>query len=132
MRIDHPPHRNRHAHRLHHWHLHLLLSIPRCHEGHVHSSATTPRLQHILQPFQSDHEPGNLPNITLTISSLNGFSGTLTLSPPSVPTGITATLNSSMVTIPAGSSKAVALNVTIGASTTPGSYTVSVTSSRGG
>src|SRR5437867_7970269 len=124
MRIDHPTHRNRHAHRFHHGHLHLLLRIPQCHEGHVHSSATTPPRDFSItsNPSSLNLNQGTFQTSTLTISSLNGFSGTVTLSPPSVPTGITATLNSSMVTLAAGSSKAVALNVPIGPSTTPGCY----------
>jgi hypothetical protein len=75
---------------------------------------------------------GSFQTSTLTVSSVNGFSGTVTFSPPSPPSGVTATLSTSMVSITPTSSGTTVLNVTVGASTTPGSYTVSATGSGGG
>jgi hypothetical protein len=62
---------------------------------------------------------------TITISSVNGFTGTVTLNDTVSPStgGLTATLNPTMVT---GGSGTSTLTISTTASTTPGTYTITV------
>ncbi len=69
---------------------------------------------------------------TLTVSSLNGFSGTVIFSSPSTPAGIMAALSASSVSVGPSTPGTTILNVTVGSSTNRAQYTVSVTGSGGG
>ncbi len=67
---------------------------------------------------------------TVTVSSLNSFAGTVSLSTDVPPTpGLTVTLGTGTVDLVAGGSGAVTLTVASTSSTPPGSYPVSVTAS---
>jgi len=68
---------------------------------------------------------------TITVSSLNGFSGAVNLSPPDAPAGITATLSKSIVSINPSTPGTTVLNLTAGPSTPQGKYTVTLTGSDG-
>jgi hypothetical protein len=68
---------------------------------------------------------------TITVSSVNGFSGTVTLSPPNPPAGITATLSKSTVSVSPSTPGTTFLNLTAGPSTPEGRYNVTLTGSDG-
>jgi len=68
---------------------------------------------------------------TVTVSSVNGFSGTVNLSPPNAPAGITATLSKSTVSINPSTPATAVLNLTAGPSTPEGKYTVTLSGSDG-
>ena len=67
---------------------------------------------------------------TITVSSVNGFSGTVNLS-PSAPAGITTALSKSTVSITPSVPATTILNLTAGASTPEGKYAVTLTGSDG-
>src|SRR5213594_1565952 len=77
-------------------------------------------------------DQGSSQTSTLTVSSLGGFSGTITFTTPTVPTGIIAALSTTSVTVTPASPATTVLNVTVGISAVPGSYSVSTTGSGGG
>src|SRR6058998_2983224 len=77
-------------------------------------------------------DQGSSQTSTLTVSSLGGFSGTITFTTPTVPTGIIAALSTTSVTVTPASPGTTVLNVTVGSSAVPGSYSVSTTGSGGG
>jgi hypothetical protein len=62
----------------------------------------------------------------ITVGSLYGFSGTVTLS-TSAPSGITATLNATSVLLSSGGTRYVLLSISVGPGTVIGNYGVSVT-----
>src|SRR6267143_3527717 len=66
----------------------------------------------------------------VSVSSLQGFSGTVTFSPPTFPAGISASLNSSSVQIAPSKNAAVFLNITSGPTTPKGVYTITLTASN--
>ncbi len=68
---------------------------------------------------------------TITVSSVNGFSGTVNLSPPNGPAGITGTLSKSTVSISPSTPATAILNLTAGPSTPEGRYNVTLTGSDG-
>lgn len=65
---------------------------------------------------------------TFTVTSLNGFSGTVSLSLSVTPLGSTASLNTTSVTLTSGSSKGVKLTIS---SSTNNAYTANVTATSG-
>jgi hypothetical protein len=67
----------------------------------------------------------------ITVSSVNGFSGIVTLSPPTPPAGITATLSKSTVSVSPSTPETTLLNLTAGPSTPEGRYNVTLTGSDG-
>src|SRR6266571_176493 len=68
---------------------------------------------------------------TITVSSVNGFSGTVNFSPPNGPAGITGTLSKSSVSVSPSTPGTTLLNLTAGASTPEGRYNVTLTGSDG-
>ncbi len=76
--------------------------------------------------------PGSQTSSTnITVSSVNGFSGTVNLSPPNGPAGITGTLSKSIVSISPSTPGATLLNLTAGPFTPEGRYNVTLTGSDG-
>ncbi len=67
----------------------------------------------------------------ITVSSVNGFSGAVTLSPPNGPAGITGTLSKSTFSISPSTPATAILNLTAGPSTPEGRYNVTLTGSDG-
>ncbi len=104
------------------------------HKGPMHGRfiVQTPDFSFSPSPSGLTVNQGLSQTSTLTVSSQNGFSGTVTFSSPTSATGITAALSKSIVPVTPSTPGTTVLNVTVGSSTTPGSYTVSVTGSGGG
>ena len=73
---------------------------------------------------------GSSNSSTLTLTSLNGFSGTLSLSPLGTP-GIVASLSRKSVSLSSGGSKTLMATVNTTSSLPPGSYTMNVTGVSG-
>jgi hypothetical protein len=71
---------------------------------------------------------GTMSNSTITLSSINNFTGTIILTRSSTPTGLTLTLNPTSVTLTAGGTATSTLSVS---STQIGSYTAMVTGTSG-
>ena len=68
---------------------------------------------------------------TITVTSQNGFGGTISLSASVSPTGPTASLNPTSATISSGSSGTSALTVSTIASTPSGAYTITISGTNG-
>src|SRR5467141_3316029 len=72
---------------------------------------------------------------TITVTSLNGFTGTVTLTDsisPATSSPPVVSLSSSSLTLSSGGSATSTLSITTSASTTPGSYTILVMGASGG
>jgi hypothetical protein len=72
-------------------------------------------------------QKGSSGTSTITTTSINGFNQPVQLTKSGVPSGVTATLNPTQVTPPAGGSTTSTLTVSVGTTATPGSYTLTVT-----
>jgi hypothetical protein len=69
---------------------------------------------------------------TITVSSVNGFNGAVTLSASGLPSGVSASFSTNPVTPPTGGSATSTLTLTASASATTGTAAVSVTGTSGG
>ena len=72
---------------------------------------------------------GSSQTSTITVTSENNFTGTVNLT--ANPVGVAATLNPTSVSPPKNGTVTSMLNVTVPASTTPGNYLVSISSTNG-
>lgn len=68
---------------------------------------------------------------TITLTSLNGFSGKVTLTASVSGSGLTATVNPAKVTLSSGGSGSTTVTVATAATTSPGIYVVAVTGTSG-
>jgi len=75
--------------------------------------------------------PGSSATSTISLKSLGGFAGTITLSTTSSPPGPTLSLSSSSVTLSSGGTGTTTLTMSTQSSTSTGDYTVTVTGSSG-
>jgi uncharacterized membrane protein len=85
--------------------------------------STTPDFSISASPNSLTISQGASKNSTVTITALNGYAGTVNLSASGLPSGATASFTPASVTGSGTSS----MGVTVGASTTPGTYTITVT-----
>lgn len=74
---------------------------------------------------------GSTGNSTITLSSLDTFSGNVSLSRSAPPAGMTATLTRNSVILSSGGTNTSRLDVSVSPATTPGTYTVNVTGASG-
>jgi PKD repeat protein len=88
----------------------------------------TPDFSVSASPTSLTIPAGSTLTSTVTLASLNGFAGTLSLSTASTPTGPALSLNPTSVVLTAGNSATSMLSVT---SSSSGSYSVSVTANSG-
>ncbi len=75
--------------------------------------------------------PGGKGNSDVTVASSNGFNSAVTLSLSGNPLGVTASFSPNLVTPPSGGSIKSNLEVSVGGSTQPGKYTLTVTGVSG-
>jgi kumamolisin len=76
--------------------------------------------------------PGNTAKYTITVASLNGFSGSVTLSAPTgCPANSTCSFSPNPVTVPAGKSVTSTFSVATTSKTPGGSYTITITGTSG-
>src|SRR5207247_2142984 len=105
--------------------------------GLTHSVTTTFTVQDFglsASPFTLSIPRGSSRQSTITVSSINGWSGTATLSAtisPIVSKGPTVSLNPTSITLTAGGHGTSMLTVSTGNSTPRGTYTVTVTATSG-
>jgi hypothetical protein len=74
---------------------------------------------------------GSSATSTITVASLNGFTGTVNLSANSSPAGLSVSMNPSSITLSSGSSAASTLTVSTQSSTPSGTYIITVNGSSG-
>jgi len=82
-------------------------------------------------PTSLSIQQGSSGSSTITITSINGFNQPVQLSVSGAPSGVTATLSPSQVTPPAGGTATSTLTVSVGATATLRSYTLTVTGISG-
>ena len=70
-------------------------------------------------------------NSTISVSSINNFAGTITLSASSSPPGPMTTLSANTAIVSSGSTATSKLTISIPQSTSPGSYSIIVTGTNG-
>ncbi len=80
-----------------------------------------------ISPSSLIVQAGKSNSSTITVTSLNSFSGNVSLSSTASPTSLTVSLSPTTVALPANGSASSLLTVTASATTPPGSYTVAVT-----
>src|SRR5437867_2721112 len=93
------------------------------HKGSMHGRfiVEQPDFQTTASPPSLTINQGSSQTSTLTVSSLNSFSGTVNFTTPTTPAGITAALSTNSVTVTPSVPGTIVLNVTVGGSMTPGS-----------
>src|SRR5467141_4450210 len=82
-------------------------------------------------PSSATISPGSSAAFTISLKSLGGFAGTVSLSTTSSPPGPTLSLSSSSVTLSSGGTGTTTLTISTQSSTPTGDYTVTVTGSTG-
>src|SRR2546426_642431 len=106
-----------------------------------HSTTVKVSVVQSAQDFSIGANPGSIAlqrgasaSSTITVTSLNGFSGTVTLTDavsPATSNPPVISLSSSSLTLSSGGSAASTLSITTTSTTTSGSYTISVTGTSG-
>ncbi|MBI1850852.1 MAG: proprotein convertase P-domain-containing protein [Planctomycetes bacterium] len=95
------------------------------------TAAPTPDFTISASPASQTVTQGNSTSYTTTVTSVNGFSSATSLSVSGVPAGSSASFSPASVTPAAGGSAASTLSVTTTTSTTPGTYTLTITGTSG-
>jgi subtilase family serine protease len=90
----------------------------------------TPDFSVSASPSSLTIKVGALGSSTITATSFNGFSGTVSLT-ANAPVNWIASLNPTPLTVSSGGSASSTLSITVPSGTTPGSYTVVVTGTSG-
>jgi hypothetical protein len=83
-----------------------------------------------LSPTTLNIQQGATATSTVTLASLNGFAGTITLS-VRTPTGVTSSFSPSSITLSSGGTGSSVLMITVGSTVTRLNYTQSLTASSG-
>ncbi len=91
-------------------------------------SAQSPDFTISSSPISLTIQPGSSGTSTISLSSISGFSGTVSLSSSASPSGLTASPSPTSVSLSSGGSASSTLTVS---SSTPASYTVTVTGASG-
>jgi hypothetical protein len=91
---------------------------------------TTPDFSISASPSALTINPGASGNSTITVTSLNGFSGPVTLT-ANTPTGWSASANPPSLTVSLGGSAPSTLTITVPSATAAGTYTVTATGTSG-
>jgi len=91
----------------------------------------TPDFTMSVSPSSAQIGRGRSGNFTITIVSSGGFASPVSLTLSGQPTDVTGTFTPSSVTPPSGGSATSTLAVSVGATATPGSYTLTITGTSG-
>src|SRR2546425_6528096 len=97
----------------------------------VSSPPPTPDFSILSNPTSMTVQQGSSAISTITLTSLNGFTGPVNLQTNTAPQGQTWNLNPSSVTLSSGGTANSVLNVTASATVATGTYTASVTGTSG-
>jgi len=92
-------------------------------------SKTQPDFTVSLDPDRLDVIQGNSGTTTLTITPVNGFRGTVSLSAENVPTGITVSFNPNSLNVPDKTESTV--TVEVGSNVSPHSYSITLVATSG-
>ena len=95
-----------------------------------YAPVTTPDFSISASPSALTIKAGASGSSTVTVTSLNGFSGTVTLA-ATAPTGLSASPSPSSPTVSSGGSASSTLTITVPPTTAAGTYTVTVTGTSG-
>jgi subtilase family serine protease len=95
-----------------------------------YSPVVTPDFSISASPSVLTIQAGSSGTSTITVTSLNGFGGTVSLS-TSAPTGLTAGLSPSQLAVASGTSNSSTLSITVQSTMMAGTYTVTVTGTSG-
>ncbi|MGW7483578.1 proprotein convertase P-domain-containing protein [Nonomuraea muscovyensis] len=98
-----------------------------CHKA----GPTTPDISLSAQPSSLNVAPGASGTSTVQVAGQNGFAGTVQLAVSGQPSGVTATVTPSSVTVADGATANATLNVSVAAGTPAGSHTLTVTGTSG-
>ena len=110
---------------------------PGSHPATVTVTVVMPDFKITLSSSSLTVAPGSSGTVTVTLNSLNGFSGTVSLTSTLSPSGLQVTFSPASAAVPSGSSISSTLSVSAassGAYSTPvsqGSYTITVTGTSG-
>ena len=105
--------------------------VPSATPEHVIFAGTTPDFTMAAYPTSLSIDAGSSAISYVVLTSLNGFSGTVSLSQSS-PSGLVASLSSSIVTLSSGGNASSVLTVSAASSTAPGIYSIIITGTGGG
>ena len=94
-------------------------------------SVQSPDFSISANPASMSTTPGSSTTSTITVTSLGGFTGPVSLSAASSPSGPSVSLSPSSVTLSSGGSSSSTLTVTTQSSTPTGTYNITVTGSSG-
>ena len=95
-----------------------------------YTPVTTPDFSISASPSALTIKAGASGNSTITVTSLNGFSGTVALA-ATAPTGWSASVSPTSLTVGSGGSASSTLSMTVPSTTAAGTYTVTVTGTSG-
>src|SRR5919109_11730 len=95
------------------------------------TSVQSPDFSVKANPASMSTTPGSSTTSTITLTNLGGFTGTISLSAVSSPSGPSMSLSPSSVSLSSGGSSSSTLTVTTQSSTPTGTYTITVTGSSG-
>jgi hypothetical protein len=95
------------------------------------NAAAAPDFSIAVNPSSLTITAGICGTSTITLTSINGFTGTVTLAATVSPTGPAATLSTSALTLSSGGSATTTLTVCTAPSTPAGSYSVAITGTSG-
>ncbi|MGV9776111.1 metallophosphoesterase [Streptosporangium sp. NPDC003464] len=98
-----------------------------CHRA----GSNTPDFALGTQPSSMNVVPGASATSTVRVASRDGFAGTTRLAVSGQPSGVTATISPSSVTVSGGTSADATLNVSVAAGTPTGTHTLTVTGTSG-
>ncbi|MBZ5522601.1 MAG: hypothetical protein LAP21_10220 [Acidobacteriia bacterium] len=90
------------------------------------------RWQVTLSPASATVRRRNTATTTCRVSSLNGWSGTVTLSATNLPTGVRAVFGRTSLSVPANSSASTSLQLQTSSNTPVGTYSINVNATNGG
>ncbi len=107
------------------WELHPLTA------WRMHQSSTQPDFSVSASPSSMFLNQGSSAATTVTVTSLNGFSGTVNLGANVSPSGPTFSLASNSLTVTSGGSASTTLTVSASNSTTVGSYSITLSATSG-
>ncbi len=84
-----------------------------------------------VSPSTRGIEAGSSADTTITVTSVNGFSGTVALTPVSFPDGWTATINPISLAVASGDSEPAVLSITVPSTAQAGAHTVTARGTSG-
>src|SRR5213080_836338 len=108
-----------------------LLAVPETIQTATFATSTAPDFSMTANPSSINIQAGSSATSTLSITSVNGFSGTVTLTATVSPSGPGLSLSPTSVTLASGQTLNAVLTVSTSTSTPPDIYTITVNGTSG-